>query len=128
MKLLLDTNVLIWMMTAPDGLTWSAREAIANPQSELFASAASAWELAVLQSCGKARFEGPVSTWFTEHLAPFRTRVLPVQLRYIDMLVGLPLHHRDPFDRMLVATAMADGLTIVTSDRTIPSYDVPVLW
>jgi PIN domain nuclease of toxin-antitoxin system len=121
MRLLLDTHVAIWWDAGGD-LTATALEAIANAD-EVFISAASAWEIAIKAAIGKisaARSLTQVATdsGFLE---------LPVLIRHADALVHLPLLHRDPFDRLLVAQAQVEGLTIVTRDPLVRAYGVPTI-
>lgn len=122
-RLLLDTNALLWWIADFPMLGPRARAAIADPHSEVSVSAISAVEISIKQSTGKLRvpddLAGRLSAdGFTE---------LPFTVRHGVAVAGLPMHHRDPFDRMLIAQARLEGLTLVTSDRVISAYDVPQL-
>ncbi|MGE0574152.1 type II toxin-antitoxin system VapC family toxin [Reyranella sp.] len=123
MKLLIDSNALVWMAANPKELAAAARRVLLDPDNERFVSTASIWELTIKMSIGKLRLpDRPAAA--VEGMA---ATLLPISLAHIDRLERLPFHHRDPFDRMLVAQAMEDGLTIVTRDRRLKPYGVPLL-
>ena len=128
MRVLLDTHALVWALGEPDRLSPRARAAIADQATVVFVSLTSAWELAILQSLDRVRLKVPLATLFTEGLAALRFQLLPIRLPYVVGVSELPQHHRDPFDRLLVATARAERLTIVSADREFKRYGVPVLW
>ena len=123
MKLLLDTHALIWWWSRPARLRVDVRRAIASADL-VFVSAASAWEAIVKQSLGKLALPAP----FSKMVADASFSELPIRLSHAEQLAALPPHHRDPFDRMLIAQAIADGATVVTHDPSFKLYDVPVLW
>lgn len=123
MRLLLDTHVLLWWLADDPRLDEAARRAIAEPANDTFASAASAWELAIKARLGKVSMPDDLG----EQLAANSFTPLPVQMTHALAVRHLPDHHRDPFDRLLVAQAQLEGLTIVTADQAIPRYDVAVL-
>ena len=127
-RLLLDTHALVWALAEPERLSLRARAAIASSATEAFVSMVSAWELAILESMARVRLGVPLASVFTERLAALRIRLLPVQLEHVVALQGLPLHHRDPFDRLLIATAVSERLTLVSRDRVFTAYAAPVLW
>ena len=118
-RLLLDTHAFIWWRSAPARLGPAARQAIAEAES-VHVSMASAWETAIKVSIGKLRLD----TRFEDGIAESGFRPLPIAFGHLDRLAALPFLHRDPFDRMLIAQALADGLTIVTVDRRIARYEV----
>ncbi len=124
MKLLLDTNILIWAAADSAALPAFARRALSDPKSELHVSTASAWEIAIKVNLGKLNF--PVERLPTV-LEKTGCVLLPIGLDHALRAASLPDHHADPFDRMLVAQAQIEGLTLVTSDRIIPRYTVSVL-
>lgn len=128
MKLLLDTHALVWALGEPERLPLRARAAIASASNDVYVSMASAWELAILQGLSRIRLGAPLVTVFTARLAALRIRLLPIQLQHLSALAALPHHHRDPFDRLLVATALAERLTLVSADGQFSAYAVPVLW
>ena len=123
MRLLLDTHVLLWALGNPSSLSPGARAAIETPRTPVLVSSASAWEIGVKVSLGKLR--APVD--LAEQLRDKRFTPLPVSIAHGLRVGALPLHHRDPFDRLLVAQAQLEGLTIVTRDERIAAYDVETL-
>ena len=123
MKLLLDTHVLLWWWSDKNRLTSDVRRAIAMSEVVLV-SAASAWEAAIKQALGTLRLPAPFSTM----VAASHFSELPVTCRHAERLAELAPHHRDPFDRMLIAQAQTEGATLVTHDRRIRPYDVSVVW
>jgi PIN domain nuclease of toxin-antitoxin system len=128
MRVLLDTHALIWALGDPGRLSSRARATIADQGTVVFVSLTSAWELAILQDLGRVRLTVPLATLFTEGLAALRFNLLPIRLPYVAGVAGLPQHHRDPFDRLLAATAVAERLTVVSADRTFAKYGVRVVW
>lgn len=122
MRCLLDTHVLLWWL-AGDPLSAEATRAIADPASELFVSAASLWEMSI--KAGLGRLEMPED--LADVLADQSIDVLDVTGRHSFAVRHLPAHHRDPFDRMLVAQAIVERLTIVTRDDAISRYGVPII-
>ena len=121
MRILLDTHVLIWWDEAAR-LRRAAREAIQSAD-QVYVSAVSGWEVALKASLGRLR---PVRT-VADAIADSQFEELPVRLRHTEALMKLPWHHRDPFDRMLIAQAITERLTIVTRDRAFGSYDVTLI-
>ena len=122
--LLLDSHALLWWEEDDARLSDRARERIERPDSAALFSAVSLWELAIKQALGKLRLPDSL----TSRLAEEGFREVPVTAAHGLLAGELPRHHNDPFDRMLVAQARSEGLTIVTADPRIAAYDVPVLW
>jgi len=120
-NLLLDTNVVIWLL-AGDRLEPNARAAIESGD-RVYVSAATIWEMAV--KVARGRLQAPLD--FPERLLDLGMLQLALEWEHARVAGGLPLHHRDPFDRMLVAQAIVERLTIVTRDKDIPRYPVPVI-
>ncbi|HEX5139341.1 MAG TPA: type II toxin-antitoxin system VapC family toxin [Dehalococcoidia bacterium] len=123
MSLLLDTHALLWWLADSPELSHEARTAIADEDEDVFVSIATAWEISIKRSLG--RMETPDD--LGEQLERHRFDLLPITLSHVSLTGRLPLLHRDPFDRMLIAQAMTNGLTLVTRDRNIARYDVSVL-
>jgi PIN domain nuclease of toxin-antitoxin system len=123
LNLLLDTHVFLWWRANEPRLLEAAREAIAEAD-DVFVSIASAWEASIKVSHGKLRLDGS----FGAGVQHSGFQALPVTFDHVDRLPGLPRHHRDPFDRMLIAQALVEGLMIVTSDRHFEPYEVRVVW
>jgi PIN domain nuclease of toxin-antitoxin system len=122
-RLLLDTHTLLWALESPTTLRAEAREAIENPRNPVLVSTASAWEIGVKTSVGKLR----MPTDLVDQLRAKRFTPLPVTVEHGLRVGELPLLHKDPFDRLLVAQAQLEGLTIVTRDPRIAAYDVETL-
>lgn len=127
MKLLLDTHVLLWAATEPDRLSPSAREALEDGAQEVLVSAVTCWEIAIKQSLGKLDLARPAEIWVPEVIARTGFDVLPVDLASALRVRSLPWHHRDPFDRLLIAQALEGGYSLVTHDDVIAQYNVAVL-
>jgi PIN domain nuclease of toxin-antitoxin system len=121
MKLLLDTHVVLWWLDDPDRLSDRARKAI-NVR-ETFVSAVTGCEIGQKSAVGKLRVPDDLDEQIEEN----EFLPLPISLRHGLATAALPLHHKDPFDRLLVAQARCEGLTLVTADRRITDYDVPIL-
>ena len=122
MRLLLDTHALIWWVGDDSRLGALAREAVASPENDVFASPASVWEIGIKQK--KGMLEAP------HDLVAIAMRAfieMPITFLHAERAGALPRHHDDPFDRMLVAQAQAEGLTIVTADAAIKRYGVPTM-
>ena len=128
MRLLLDTQALLWFCEGHASLSISARAAIEEPANEKFVSHATAWEVAIKMNLGKLKLTIPYEEFFPGALLANGFRELPPDFRHYRELLALPLHHRDPFDRLLVAQAKAEGFTVVTCDPQFLTYGVDVLW
>ena len=128
MKLLLDTHAFLWWITDDRRLSSAARQAIADPEDELFLSAASAWEMALKSRLGRLKLPGNVEGFISEQMAVNVIQALPIQIRHALRTRDLPNHHQDPFDRMIVSQAQVEGLTVLTGDPLIGRYQVDVLW
>ena len=126
MRYLLDTNVLIYMLSAPDEISPEAKR-IVQTEEHLFASIASLWDIAIKQGLGKLNI-GLNIPGIEEQCEIRGIQMLPLSSGAIERIKTLPDIHRDPFDRMLIAQAIEDSLTIVTRDRIIPQYQVPTIW
>ena len=126
MRYLLDTNVLVFLLSAPSELSEEAARVV-RFEPDLYASMASLWEIGIKQSLGKLRI-GLTVPEIEEQCLERDIRVLPIRSAAIERLKRLPDVHRDPFDRLLVAHAQEEGMTIVTRDKTIPLYPVSTVW
>jgi len=127
MKLLLDSNALVWWFSSDPRLSAKAHRAIKNPSNEIVVSVASAWELAIKSRLGKLRM-GDLVERLPDDLNEAGCTVLPIMLDHAIRAGSLPAHHKDPFDRMLVAQAQAENLAIVSSDPVFDHYGVRRLW
>ena len=122
MRLLLDTSAFLWWVDDSPRLGPAARALIADDDNEVFVSAASAWEIAIKRAKGKLT-AGDIEAAIETN----RFRSLPIEVSHGTMAGALPAHHRDPFDRMLVAQAQKESLSIVSADRAFAQYDVALL-
>lgn len=122
-RLLLDTHVFLWWRSEPTRLPPEVRDRIATADL-VFVSAASAWEAAIKVSLGRLELPASIETGV---LASGFEKLL-ITFSHAEQAASLPLHHRDPFDRMLVAQAQAEGLTLVTHNRLLEPYGVEILW
>ena len=127
MDLLLDTSALLWWVTGDQKLGGQARAAIGDPVNRVYVSAASAWEVAIKYRIGKLPMPRSPSLWLPAELASNAFTPLPISLRHALAVESLPLHHRDPFDRLLIAQAASESLTIVTGDHQLERYGVQIL-
>ncbi len=127
MKALLDTHVWLWLQTAPERLTGEARELVEDASNDLFLSAASAWEIAIKYALGKLPLPEPPDRYVPSRLALSGTTPLPLDQRHALHVAALPPHHRDPFDRLLVAQAQLEGLLLVTADKQFGAYEVRIV-
>lgn len=123
MKLLLDSNAFIRAYARPAELSTAARRALGDPANDRSLSLASIWEMAIKMSNGQLVLTDDLAA----ALEDLAVAPLPITLAHVNRLRTLPLHHRDPFDRMIIAQAMEEGLTIVTRDRHFQAYGVPLL-
>ena len=126
MRLLLDTHALLWFQAGDRRLSQTARRAIEADDAELLVSAASVWEMAIKASLGRLRLSDPVEAYMTKKIAQ-GYRMLPVSWAHAAKVEALPWHHRDPFDRLLVAQAAEDGYTVVTRDSALDAYGIAIL-
>ena len=124
MRLLVDTQAALWLLSKNERLPPTARELIFDRSVDCFLSAASVWEVAIKRRLGKL----DASADFHIHLERHGVRGLPIYDRHATLVADLPLHHHDPFDRLLVAQASAEGMSILSADEILRKYDVPVLW
>lgn len=127
MKLLLDTHVLLWSATDPQRLASGVRAALEDGTNDVRVSVVSAWEIAIKQSLGKLELPSPAEQWLPQVLARTGFEVAELGLAAALRVRGLAWHHRDPFDRLIVAHALQEGCTIVTHDDAFAAYGVAVL-
>jgi len=122
-RLLLDTNALLWALSDPDRLAKSAAEAIREPTNEVFSSVVNAWEIGVKRAKGRLRGELDLEPMLDLH----DFKVLPVTMAHALAIESLPPQHHDPFDRMLIAQTQVEGLVLVSSDQKMLRYEIAVL-
>jgi PIN domain nuclease of toxin-antitoxin system len=124
MRVLLDTHALIWALEDSPSLSPTARSVILDSRNEILVSAVSAWEIAIKKALG--RLEAPDDLAAAIEDAGFLRKDLTITSA--EYLAQLPLHHRDPFDRMLIAQVLEDGIPLVSGDRQLAPYPVQILW
>jgi PIN domain nuclease of toxin-antitoxin system len=122
---LLDTNVLYWILHDPRRLSPRARKAI--QRGPLIASVASYWEVTIKSTRGTLPVKNPVE-WWERAIDLTGAEVLPIRVNHVSTLHGLPEHHRDPFDRIIAAQAIADGYSLVASDPLVQKYPARIVW
>ncbi|MCL1806450.1 MAG: type II toxin-antitoxin system VapC family toxin [Oscillospiraceae bacterium] len=128
MKLLLDTHTALWWVNEHEKLSSDAKNMLLDDTHTLYISIVSAWEIAIKASLGKLPgFDGGASRFLTK-VTEMPVLLLPVEPHHIEQVEPLPYIHRDPFDRLLIATAKSEGMTILTADKNIHQYDVPTVW
>ena len=127
MRLLLDSHTFLWWVKGDPALRRRARDAIANADNECFLSHASIWEMAIKASLGKLRLPSTVERFVVEHCEANSFHLLSITLAHVASVEGLPFHHRDPFDRLLVAQARHEAMTLVSRDSSLKAYGVSVI-
>jgi len=123
-RILLDTHVWLWMLVSPDRIGREAREELADRENNLVLSAASSWEIAIKYRLGKLPLPEPPGEFIPPRLARDGIVPLPIEHAHATRVADLPELHRDPFDRLLVAQAQLEDLTIFTADDKLARYDV----
>jgi PIN domain nuclease of toxin-antitoxin system len=127
-KLLLDTHAFLWWIRDDQSLGARARKAIANERNHCFLSVASCWEMAIKKSRGNLEIPEPIDAFVAEQLAANGFSLLPIDLRHVARVSRLPFHHRDPFDRLLVAQAIDEDMIIASADRMFEKYGIERVW
>jgi PIN domain nuclease of toxin-antitoxin system len=128
MKLLLDTHSFLWFIEDDSRLSTTARTLIEDGDNEVFLSVGSLWEMAIKVSLGKLRLSQPFATFIPDQLAANTISPLPIAVDHAAQVVTLPFHHRDPFDRLLIAQALIDHIPIVGVDTVFDLYGVKRIW
>ena len=128
MRLLVDTHIVLWLIEGDLRLSQQARNLIEAVENDIFISVASLWEMAIKISLGKLPTPGGHSmVELAQHLGTLGFQFLPIQAKHLDELKLLDWHHRDPFDRLMIAQAIVESLTLVTDDQLIPQYPLKVV-
>ena len=126
-KYLLDTHVILWILDGKEKFSDKTFRILTDSGNVKYVSIASAWEVAIKIGKGHLQLDGGVSE-FLRTADRHGVKLLPIKRKHIKTLETLPLLHRDPFDRILVASAMAEGMSLITADENVPRYDVASLW
>jgi PIN domain nuclease of toxin-antitoxin system len=127
-RLLLDTHSFLWFIGGDLSLTPSARRLIEDPANQSLLSTASLWEMAIKLSIGKLSFNQPFKTFIPAQLSENGIELLDIKFSHLVTVAGLPFHHRDPFDRLLVAQAMEEQMSIISADPAFDVYAIRRLW
>ena len=128
MRILLDTHCWLWSLVTPEKMADDALAHLQDGANDVHVSAATIWELAVKVSIGKLAIPEPLDVFVSRRIAAQGILGLPVSLAHAVRVESLPRHHRDPFDRMLVAQAQAEDLALMTADRQLAACDVDIAW
>ena len=128
MKYLLDTHVFIWMANEPAKLSSTAAQLITDPANWLLLSLASVWEMQIKIQLGKMRLKLPLTELVAQQRQTNQIQLLPITFRHIITLENLPSHHKDPFDRLLIAQAIFEDIALIGDDPLIAKYPVKVVW
>ena len=128
MRPLLDSHTLIWAGDDPARVPAPAMRVMQDPSNELLISAATLWEIAIKVALGKLPLSLPYRQWLDRAIADQRLTILPITLDHAEYQLKLPFHHRDPFDRMIAAQALVEGIPLVSADRIFDAYGVTRLW
>ena len=128
MKLPLDTHTFLWLIEGSPNLSSTAQLALGDPANELYLSVASVWEMAIKIGNRKLTLSDPLDVFVGRWTMVYRITLLAIDTRHALAVVGLPDHHRDPFDRILIAQTLVEQMTLVSGDARIALYPVPILW
>lgn len=128
MRLLLDTHAFIWYATDSSRLSITARTLIDNGDNDILISTASIWEMAIKHSIGRLNFSMPFMEFIKQQIALNRIEILEISFDHIEIVASLPLHHRDPFDRLIIAQSMAEQIPILSVDAIFDAYTIARIW
>ena len=127
MKVLLDTHTFLWAIADDGRLSRRAQQIYTGP-NDLWLSVASVWEILIKVRAGKLPLPEPAGTYIVKELAKNKIEVLPIKLDHVLRIESLPLHHRDPFDRILIAQSLEENLPLVTADPVFERYPAKLIW
>ena len=127
MNYLIDTHTLLWLLDDESAVPASTLAQLKNPNNQLFVSIASVWEISIKRSLGKLKISRPTQVIIDE-LASLGITLLPILPGHVIRVETLPFHHRDPFDRIIIAQALVESCVVVSKDVNFPLYSVPLLW
>jgi PIN domain nuclease of toxin-antitoxin system len=128
MNLLLDTHTFLWLVEGNSNLSATATAALADPRNDLFLSVASVWELAIKTGNGKLSLSEPLDEFVKKWTTTYQVEELPILTAHALGVISLPAHHRDPFDRLLIAQTQIESMTLVSGDGKFSAYGAPILW
>ncbi|MEA5604415.1 type II toxin-antitoxin system VapC family toxin [Nostoc sp. UHCC 0252] len=128
MRLLLDTHTFIWYVTDNSRLSNQVLEFINDENNEILLSIASLWEIAIKQNLGKLSFNQPFEIFIIQQLNLNDFRLLDIKISHVTVVATLPLHHRDPFDRILIAQSIVENIPLLSADKIFDAYPVRRVW
>ena len=128
MRVLLDTCAFLWFIGGSERLSRPARDLIEDFDNSLYLSIASLWEIAIKINIGKLELAQPFATLIPEQIETHQIKLLQIHPDHLSRLLDIPLHHRDPFDRLIIAQAICERLPIISSDQAFPAYPVKLTW
>ena len=128
MKLLLDTQAFLWFVLNDRALSQAACDLIVDPLNDILLSPASYWEIAIKISIGKYKIPGNFETWIEHQIQVNELEILPIKVAHAAAIVTLPFHHKDPFDRLLIAQALIEKIPIISVDVVLNHYAVTRYW
>ncbi len=128
MRLLIDTHVLLWFVDNDPQLSKRASALISDPSNDVLVSMASLWEMAIKFSGGKLKLQPDFAGFVSAHLAANDFEILPIETLHLAEVAHLPFHHRDPFDRLLIAQSRAENIPLISADVAFDAYGIKRLW
>ena len=128
MRLLIDTHALIWAVEQPSKLSATAGSALRDPGNELLLSAGTMWEISIKVGLKKLHLSRPYRVWIEDVMVNLDIALLPITVNHADAQAALPMHHRDPFDRLLAAQARVDQVPLVSADAKLDPFGIVRVW
>jgi PIN domain nuclease of toxin-antitoxin system len=128
MRLLLDAHCVIWAVDEPAKIAAAAKAALEDPANQLLLGAGTMWELSIKSGLRKLKLSSPFRQWMEQAITDLGLSVTPISLEHCDRQASLPFHHRDPFDRLLAAQALAEAIPVVSADTIFDQYGVSRIW
>jgi PIN domain nuclease of toxin-antitoxin system len=124
----MDTHSFLWFLLDDPKLSQTAKDSIADPDNDVEISPASYWEIAIKISLNKYSLPEPYELFMERELATNQFRILPIETKHTAALTSLPFHHRDPFDRLIIAQAMVERIPVISGDEAFGAYPVTRIW
>ena len=128
MRVLIDSHALIWYVDQDKLLSIASHAAISDPANDLLLSAGSIWEIGIKIGLGKLLLTHPFKVWMNQAISDLHVTVLPLTVEYVNVQSNLPKHHGDPFDRLIVAQAIVEQVSIISADVNLDAYGITRIW
>lgn len=128
MKIILDTHAFLWFINGDEKLSLAARTAIEKPVNQCVISIVSLWEMSIKSSIGKLEIPVSIQQFYEDYIIGNGISLLPIEPIHLDKLHQLPFHHKDPFDRLIIAQAQVENIMVISCDEYFPAYDIHCLW